>query len=90
MKNALSLNPQPPHGVSSVTDVSEVFPGSPNAVLAVVARLSDGQFAVWAELKDSTKTCSTTKTFATEDEAKAAQAMLVSDLLKYAYPEAAA
>ena len=89
-KNALCLNPQPPDGFESLTDVSEVFPNSPYAIVALIARLSDGRFAVWADIRASMKTCSPTNTFQTEDEARAAHAILVSDLLNYAYPEAAA
>lgn len=90
MNSALCLNPQPPHAITSLVDVTEVFPDSPHAIRALVARLPDGRFAVWADIKASMKTCSATRTFDAEDDAQAAHAILVSDLLKYAYPDAAA
>lgn len=87
-KLALCLDPQPPDGFEILTDVTEVFPDSPYAIVALIARLSDGQFAVWADIRASMQTCSPARTFGTEDEAKAAHATLVADLLEYAYPEA--
>ncbi len=88
-KYPLCLAPEHPDGISCLTEVSEVFPDTPNAVRAIVAKLHDGRYAVWSALP-SAEACSPAVMCATEEEARAEQARLVSDLLQYSRPEAVA
>lgn len=90
MKNTFCFNPSSPDSIKSIAEVSEVFPGTDAAVLAIMARRIDGSWLVWACRKEERQPCSEPQRFTDEAAARAAHAMLVSDILRYAYPDAAA
>lgn len=87
-RSTLSLTPEHPRNIAKLTAVTEVFPDSEFAILAIVAKLKDGQFAVWSEITATRQPCTPAETFDSEGEALVTRERLIDDLREYAYPDA--